>query len=530
MKQVRAAVLVIFIAFMIPTLWYAQASEKIHIMLFDHDLPLLGLALLTAVVLILMVIPKLRAMFFSLIDLLRCFVVRNYSLVITALFLLLAIYQAVLISQIAAPFWSCDLETIFSAAAIVSNQDIALQTTLTPIEATVDDFANYFSHYPNNGLIFFLYILAFSVSPSLDSLQLWQIMDCVNAVFIDLGLFMLFLATKKEFGRKIGLISLCFGLLVIGFTPWVTVPYTDTISLAFTGTMLFLLVSLRKAGSFKNRLICGFLLGVAAALCFLVKPSTGVYLIAAAIIAVVTLFFRYKELIVKQRFWAVILGSGFCFVLVYASFNYFYQNQQQLVINPKTKVPMTYFMAMGMDGFGGWSRADTELINSLDSTDEMNRAMMSLIKQRLSDHGRHGYVDFLIAKHDLNVNDGTFYWGGPDETQLQDMSSESSVESFLKNLYYRDGSKLYIYHGLAQIIWVLLLLLALFSHKNQNFLATVLRLTIIGAFLYLLMFEGGRSRYLIQFLPAFVILTALGLDWLMALAHSSLSRSHHSSA
>ena len=530
MKQVRIAVLVIFIAFMIPTLWYAQASEKIHIMLFEHDLPLLGFALLGAVILILMVIPKLRALSFSLIALLRGFVLRGYSLVVAALFLLLAIYQAILISQIAAPFWSCDLEAIFNAAAIVSNQDIALQTAPMPIETTADDFSNYFSHYPNNGLILFLYILAFSAFPSLDSLQLWQAMDCINAVFIDIGLFMLFLAAKKEFGRKIGLISLCFGLLVIGFTPWVTVPYTDTISLAFTGTMLLLLVLLRRASSFKKRLIYGFLLGIAAALCFLVKPSTGVYLIAAAIIAVVTLLFRYKELIVKQRFWAVILGSGFCFVLVYASFNYFYQNQQQLEINPRIKAPMSYFIAMGMADFGGWSKEDTELMDSLDSSDEINQAMIGLIKQRLSDYERHGYVDFLIAKHDLNVNDGTFFWGATDEYQLQDMSSESSVQSFLKNLYYRDGTKLYIYHGLAQIIWVLLLLLTLFSHKNQNFLATVLRLTIIGAFLYLLLFEGGRSRYLIQFLPAFIVLAALGFDWLAALVQSSLRRSRHSSA
>lgn len=39
-----------------------------------------------------------------------------------------------------------------------------------------------------------------------------------------------------------------------------------------------------------------------------------------------------------------------------------------------------------------------------------------------------------------------------------------------------------------------------------------MRLTILGVFLYLLIFEGGRSRYLIQFLPAFLILATLVYD------------------
>ena len=39
----------------------------------------------------------------------------------------------------------------------------------------------------------------------------------------------------------------------------------------------------------------------------------------------------------------------------------------------------------------------------------------------------------------------------------------------------------------------------------------IIKLTIIGALLYLLLFEGGRSRYLIQYLPFFYLLSANGL-------------------
>lgn len=48
-------------------------------------------------------------------------------------------------------------------------------------------------------------------------------------------------------------------------------------------------------------------------------------------------------------------------------------------------------------------------------------------------------------------------------------------------------------------------------HNHQKFVQ-LLRLAIIGGFLYLLLFEGGRSRYLIQFLPAFLLLATLVAD------------------
>ncbi|OXE60580.1 hypothetical protein ADH69_08455 [Limosilactobacillus reuteri] len=40
----------------------------------------------------------------------------------------------------------------------------------------------------------------------------------------------------------------------------------------------------------------------------------------------------------------------------------------------------------------------------------------------------------------------------------------------------------------------------------------VIKLTILGGFIFLLLFEGGRSRYLIQFLPYLITLSSLGIS------------------
>lgn len=40
----------------------------------------------------------------------------------------------------------------------------------------------------------------------------------------------------------------------------------------------------------------------------------------------------------------------------------------------------------------------------------------------------------------------------------------------------------------------------------------ILKLSIIGSLMYLLLFEGGRSRYLIQFLPQIILLSGIYLN------------------
>lgn len=69
------------------------------------------------------------------------------------------------------------------------------------------------------------------------------------------------------------------------------------------------------------------------------------------------------------------------------------------------------------------------------------------------------------------------------------------------------------YKFFPQIIWVVALILILFatigdSHETLQ----LLKYTVVGGFMFLLLFEGGRSRYLIQFLPYLFTLAGLGID------------------
>jgi len=69
------------------------------------------------------------------------------------------------------------------------------------------------------------------------------------------------------------------------------------------------------------------------------------------------------------------------------------------------------------------------------------------------------------------------------------------------------------YKFFPQIIWVVALIFMLFSTiGDSGETLQFLKYTIVGGFVFLLLFEGGRSRYLIQFLPYLFTLSGLGID------------------
>lgn len=78
-----------------------------------------------------------------------------------------------------------------------------------------------------------------------------------------------------------------------------------------------------------------------------------------------------------------------------------------------------------------------------------------------------------------------------------------------------------IYMTIMQVIYVIVILgIALFivtQYRRRNDLIEAaipawLTLSILGGYTFLLLFEGGRSRYLIQYLPLMLMASALGWE------------------
>ena len=109
--------------------------------------------------------------------------------------------------------------------------------------------------------------------------------------------------------------------------------------------------------------------------------------------------------------------------------------------------------------------------------------------------------------------DGTYYipW------QLE---REPIYNGIHQEFIFRDGKykSIYAYYTQAQHITMFILMIFLIFYKleRKDFNYNILKLTFIGLFLVFIIYEA-KSRYIVNFMPIFVIMQVIGLGNLSAL-------------
>jgi len=86
---------------------------------------------------------------------------------------------------------------------------------------------------------------------------------------------------------------------------------------------------------------------------------------------------------------------------------------------------------------------------------------------------------------------------------------------FVRDFFLNTDKSEFVYFSLSkQVVWVVMaagLVFALWKYRSSDEM-NFLTLAIFGGLLFLQIFEGGKTRYLIQFLPQILILSAVGLS------------------
>lgn len=288
--------------------------------------------------------------------------------------------------------------------------------------------------------------------------------------------------------------------------PMSIVPYTDTWSLPFISLyLLCYLVMARPNYPLILRLVAGILGGGALVGAYLLKPSSIVPLIALVLVSLLAML--------KKRpvgFW---VKSCLCFLLMIGTFGgglaqmrNTINHQHYIMVDKNRENPPLHFIQIGMTGDGGYSPKDDLMMGRLYSKQEKNAYSLRKIKRTLHQRGL-GYLSFLVAKHGRNTADATFSWGLEGHF-FKNKADNQRVKNGIASFVYPQGDNLDNFRFIAQIAWIILLTLIAFGWREQRLVVQALRLGMIGGFLFLLIFEGGRSRYLIQFLPVLFIIAA----------------------
>ena len=429
------------------------------------------------------------------------FFARRIRLITMIMFACMIAWQLLLIHQLAAEVGS-DIGSAFAIANYPEGKDVA---------------ASYLSIFPNNNFLVFVMYICLKFIRLFTDRNLWAFLDVINLVAIDSALIILALFAKRMFGSRAGYATLWVGIALIGFSPWVLIPYTDTLSLPLVSAALLMLSFLLKSSVKNNKqptlkkIILGLLLGFFISCAYLLKPSSIVIFFALGIATAVWClkpdWAKIKTLVSSAL--AVILSA----VIVVGGFSVIEKRHPLYAVVDESKaVPMTHFIMMGMTGSGGYNGEDYYATIARETKQEKTAFHIAVIKERLKEYGIPGYTTFLFQKHTNNTADGTFAWDANGQVFLAQSDRTGALHEFLDSIIRREGSRAGLYRFFAQWIWIGVCVLMLISVRKKGFMMSVLRLGLIGGLLFLLIFEGGRSRYLIQFFPQIILMSGIGLE------------------
>ncbi|MCI1940227.1 MAG: hypothetical protein LKJ24_07105 [Lacticaseibacillus paracasei] len=375
--------------------------------------------------------------------------------------------------------------------------------------------SNYVSINPNNLFLISFYhsLYALFVSPATSTANAWLFFQFVTVIGLDLSVFFLIYAVKSMFNLDVALMTYFIFYALFVFTPYIQAPYSDVAVLFPVSLTLVCLTLLDKKQHLWTKFALAFATAVLTAIVFATKPSAIIIVIAWIIDKLVCEFLVNDSTGRSQRI-LIVLCVALGFVGANRILSDVTTTYTPIKIEKNQALPWQHFAYMGLTGNGGYNDKIKGDTLKLKETAKMRIYSLNGISRRLHELGIVGYLQFLTAKQMNNTARGDFTWG-VDGIPLQPFrKAKGSFQNRIRSLYLVGGSHTSDLSFCFQVIWILSLIgimlsLFLFS-RDGNEWSRILFLTIVGGFLYLLLFEGGRSRYLIQYLPALVPLAAWG--------------------
>lgn len=408
---------------------------------------------------------------------------------------------------------------LFSAELLI-RRDAAVVFTGAFHYLKAESITNYLTRNPNN-LWLFLYERWFYklFGPA----ALW-VLQGLNLFYADVTAYILYKGAKRFTSQRAADLVFSFYLLLMGFSPYFYSMYTDIWPLPLIALQIFLIFGLLEDVGKHSYLKKAGVLGLISALAFFIRPTVMILLLA---------FFAL--LFLKGNWWkflGILLAFSLSFAPVYGLGKLVEERQQEVILlegEGLAKGPLL-FINLGLTYIGHDQEDMKEgLLQYVEpeERDEYNNGMFAKenvkkeIKRRLAEYSLLEFWDHLYYKHSLTVTEGTLGWlyrdadkeKTPYISPLYPATKKNPLAQFIRTYFLSTDKKEYRYYEIAkQLVWIVMslgLVLATLFYRGDD-KTNLLMLSVFGGLLFLLIFEGGKTRYLIQFLPQILLLASLG--------------------
>lgn len=391
----------------------------------------------------------------------------------------------------------------------------------------VDEFKDYFRFAPNNLFLTRIFALVFFLTGPLWGLRTMLfpllVLQCLFAALTALMLFQI--AIHLWHKKSLAVMVYLFYSLLVWFSPWWSIPYSDVWGLMAVVTILWLYAVL----PFKRRWLKVFLIAAASVTGYYIRPQV---LFVGMAIGFVELVAALRS---KQALRTLLKPSGIALGGVAAAFLLVHicMIGSPMSLHSRRAFGPTHYLMMGANyqSIGIYSANDVDYSRSFKRKSERARAEMAMTRQRYADLGVDGTLILWGRKMLLNFSDGTFYWGREGQFYKIVPERHSRLSQMTRSVYYNQdhGGRHNVKWGVVNTsLWFGMLLFALMAafplrqdatSRNQptERILKVVMLTLLLLFLFHMLCEA-RARYLFSFVPLIILLTVEGLRQTKALS------------
>lgn len=384
---------------------------------------------------------------------------------------------------------------------------------------------SYFSRYPNNLLLLLTettllklhYKVGFLPEPYTAMCCIW--LDCAA---ISLACYLTYRELCLFTRRRYALAGFLLCAILAGFSPWMCVFYSDSLGILFPILTLYLYSKPRKTRP-------GAAYGKAAAVVvgcigYFLKPQCLIPVIGILCVELIRLL--QEKRIQRAGSFALLLLLAVVTIKLTGGLLVWGYESNGVSLDSEEAIGASHFLMMGLneETDGIYSEEDMQYSASFVTAKERRQANLSVAAARLRQMGPVGLAQHFAKKLLIGYNDGTFFWGGDGNFfPNADFNANNWMAPRLKALFYPEGHKSppagqkYPYLALAeQTAWISVLLFTgcfgLASLKKSAVPGlSVLKLTVVGAVLFMMLFET-RARYAFLNVPIFCVLAALGME------------------
>lgn len=362
----------------------------------------------------------------------------------------------------------------------------------------------YFCRYPNNIPLAYLFKVILKITRFFKIKNYIYTGMGINMFFINISILFIVLTVKEIFGTKKALFSLVFLMQMPIFYLSVPIFYSDTISMPFTIIPMYFFIKFKKSENKKYKIIYSLLISIFAFLGINIKITTGICFIAIIIYEI----FLDKETDLK-KFTYQLISVITLICLIFGEALLFKYKCDYVDRIDNERFGFYHYLMMSMSTQGGFYTRDVEYTASFKTKEEKKEADIARLKEKMQNFNTpKKFLKLVTSKQVQLWGVGTFY--------IPQLLYEGRIrKGVIQSLVYGDKRAGFMYFSQVQrILMIVLIWLSIFyrdkSYLNKS-INTILRLATLGFIIFFTFWEVA-PRYIIHFLPIFIVLQIFGLE------------------